>query len=316
MKSRFGWAFSLAVVIVLCLYAGNVFLAISWTRVEDWLGLQIFSLGDRGTFGDAFAIANTLFSAIAFLGIAYGVLLQRHEITIVESNQAELQRSALTQNFETKFFQLFEFYRDIAKTISYESKSGPDAFEVYLEKMSETFIYRANVDKVGLINSGKLPQEAFLNDESWKLLDDENILILVAESYNELFVSCGDDLGRYFRTLYTLLKFIKNSPLIEEDQKFYFKLVRAQLSSHEATLLALNSLGDKTTPEFNSLLVEFGFFKNASFDNVILMASFRRIDPRAFGNGKARRRLVYRFEDYDRPWIVRYDPALFTRRSS
>jgi hypothetical protein len=56
---------------------------------------------ERGQFGDMFGAVNTFFSACAFAGIIFTILLQREELELqrkeLELTRAELKRSALAQ---------------------------------------------------------------------------------------------------------------------------------------------------------------------------------------------------------------------------
>lgn len=69
------------------------------------MGLVIYhsfgSWGDRGTFGDMFGAANTLFSGWAFAGVIVAILMQRRELNYqreeLRLTRIELQRSAKAQ---------------------------------------------------------------------------------------------------------------------------------------------------------------------------------------------------------------------------
>ena len=56
------------------------------------LGTVAFLIGDdwteRGQIGDMFGVVNTLFSGLAFAGVIYTLLLQRHELELQRTMQA------------------------------------------------------------------------------------------------------------------------------------------------------------------------------------------------------------------------------------
>lgn len=57
-------------------------------------GLLLYSLPDRGTFGDMFGAVNALFSGLAFVGVVYALLLQHDEL---EHAKVEFTRNAQSQ---------------------------------------------------------------------------------------------------------------------------------------------------------------------------------------------------------------------------
>lgn len=56
---------------------------------------------DRANFGDMFGAINTFFSGLAFAGVIYAILLQRHDLKLqrkeLEMTREELKRAALAQ---------------------------------------------------------------------------------------------------------------------------------------------------------------------------------------------------------------------------
>jgi hypothetical protein len=56
---------------------------------------------DRGTFGDMFGGVTALFTGLAFAGVVFAILLQRHELEmqrqVLEATRQELKRSAEAQ---------------------------------------------------------------------------------------------------------------------------------------------------------------------------------------------------------------------------
>jgi hypothetical protein len=71
---------------------------------------------------------------------------------------------------------------------------------------------------------------------------------LVGNIINEQF---GHILGQYFRNMYYVLDTCKN---FKNDNEYYFKLYRAQLSRTEIVLCLLNAISDKSSPKFVKLL--------------------------------------------------------------
>jgi hypothetical protein len=86
-----------------------IFLAIVltlWVTLGYVLPTNIFAKPDqRGQFGDMFGAVNSLFSALAFAGVIYTILLQRQELALqreeLEQTRAELARAASAQEAAT-----------------------------------------------------------------------------------------------------------------------------------------------------------------------------------------------------------------------
>ena len=80
------WHFAALLGAVTLLYAALGYLI--WNHFRD------LPPDRRGTFGDMFGAVNTLFSAFAFAGIIFAILLQRQELNLLSS---ELKRQVEEQ---------------------------------------------------------------------------------------------------------------------------------------------------------------------------------------------------------------------------
>lgn len=245
-----------------------------------------WSLEERGTFGDMFGAANSLFAAFAVIGVAWSISMQRTELSytredrdrtkkILEDQQSNLK----TQRFEATFFQLFTAFNGIidAMEITYRiakdkssnmadtetdpsgeadlTAKGRDVLTRLLLELS--YAYEAHRKW----QEGKDPERLEGVDPEWP--DSSLNIDYFQRAYGSLFWVYGDDLGRYFRSLYTILNFIHVSDIPMDQKPFYFKLLRAQLSNEESTLIALNYLTMFTTENFNNLTRSYGMAKNA-----------------------------------------------------
>lgn len=70
------------------------------------LSFTLDDLSKRGQFGDMFGVANALFSGLAFAGVIYTILLQRHELSLqrleLQQTRAELARTAAAQELSER----------------------------------------------------------------------------------------------------------------------------------------------------------------------------------------------------------------------
>lgn len=184
-----------------------------------------------GQFGDYIGgILNPLFSMIGIYALLHTIKLQSkelHESTEQLKNSAialDLQNNVLVrQQFENTFFQLFEVFNQLVKnmlltTLKDKKNYGREGInKVYFQRIK--FVLYSNSTRK--------------NIEKSELKDIEFLL---------KSLKINVELSAYFRTLYSIIKFVDNSQLPFEDKKFYTNLVRAQLTDAELGLLFYNCL--------------------------------------------------------------------------
>lgn len=98
-KKRLVWLknnlFITMVVIVLTLFLGNLCLI-----------FLPYSKEARGTFGDQFGAVNALFSGLAFAGLIYTIILQRHDLKLQRRDLHYQRRDLELNRKELSLFQL------------------------------------------------------------------------------------------------------------------------------------------------------------------------------------------------------------------
>lgn len=206
------------VVVSVSGYAG-LLLYLAWPLSE-------YSLSISGTFGDGFGLLTSLFSGLAFAGLIITILMQKDELAL-QREELELTRKELSgqkeemrtqnetlklQKFENTFFQMLSFHNEIINSMDIDRGSkaftGRDAFQELYRRLLKT--------------------------ESSKIAETGNI-DEVNRAYMMFFDKTHNELGHYFRNLYSMIKYIDNSEA--PDKKLYTNLVRAQLSSYELVLI-------------------------------------------------------------------------------
>jgi hypothetical protein len=239
------------------------------------VGLDENLLGGRGTFGDVFGMSNSLFSGLALAGLVYAVILQRSEISVAreelrrtkeifekQSASLELQNSeSRKQIFEGTFFQLLRVFSDITENLDLTNQQrgvtrGKDVIAVFEKRLS-------TVD-FELVAENK--------PRSHKIV------------YERLYAKNQNDLGHYFRTLYTTLKFVDTSS--SSNKKFYTNILRAQLSNPELHLILYNGLSENGVDKLKPLLEKYAFFDNLPLSRVQYRDALREYEPEAFGDNK------------------------------
>lgn len=241
--------------------------------------------GNIGIFGDAFGALNAIFSGLAFALFWYTISLQRKDLTLqrealslardemvgqkeqlrIQAEQLTLQSSAMSmQNFEASFFSMMSLHNEIVASMSNGTHTGRRVFPELLD------VLRSHMREC-----------ACANGSCSHSIDELN-------SCYEEFSSEHSYLNHYFRNLYNIVKFVKNSSV--PDKRMYTNIVRAQLSSAELALLFYNCLSDRGREKFKPLLEEFSFL-NEMDDSMILSEEHKKFyDPAAFDSNLARQR--------------------------
>lgn len=234
---------SVMIVMVLVLFLSNLCLV-----------FLPYDENERGTFGDQFGAVNALFSGLAFAGLIYTIILQRHDLKLqrrdlhyqrreleltrkeMEEQTAEFEKQNETlriQRFENTFFNMLSQFQEVVNNLSITTRvnmetidlAGRDVFPVLFKKATVYVdIPKGEKTRQGFYGMGyaikNLGLEGYMHSEQPTLFD------------------------HYFRLLYRILKFVKTSPLITrfEDEYEYTSILRATLSRYELVWLYYNGL--------------------------------------------------------------------------
>jgi hypothetical protein len=244
-----------------------------WTLVV----LLVDDPTERGQFGDLFGGINALFSAGAFAGLIYTVLLQRKELRLQREEltqtreelkgqkvQLEIQNSVLRQqSFENTFFEMMRRHEDIVNAIEvpvsmHEVVSGRRAFGILFGEFERRF------------------HEAVADDPLGDPLQH------VQSAYTAFFAARQSDLGHYFRNLYHMVKLVADRDLMVPpstvselaatyllSNRRYSALIRAQLSSYEHLLLFYNGLSTYGFDKFKPLIERFALLENMPWEQLL-----------------------------------------------
>lgn len=270
---------SVMIVMVLVLFLSNLCLV-----------FLPYDENERGTFGDQFGAVNALFSGLAFAGLIYTIILQRHDLKLqrrdlrlqreelaltrkeMEEQTAEFEKQNETlkiQRFENTFFNMMSQFQEVVNNLTvmvttssgiYESK-GRDVFQAQFEK---TVVF------VDLKNEAK-------NKARFRGMKG------ALEKYNldgYLYSDTPTCFDHYFRLLYRILKFVKTTSLVTtyEEEYEYTAMLRAVLSRYELVWLFYNGLTygeDKLKP----LIERYAMLSNLRTD---MLADCSEIDEGAY----------------------------------
>lgn len=194
--------------------------------------------------------------------------------TILESQQkvalVEQQKNAL-QSFENLFFQLLQNLNGITNNIQAGS--------------STTYQKFIGTNDVNTFNARKYIRSKFSN-ETIKVKGKESIKDHIiffkahsVESWSYFYDEAIDDyFGSYFRTCYQIVKLIdENETLIalkktktdlySDEQKKYFDIFRAQLSSYELEAIFFNCIEGYGQGKFQEMIERYGLFEHLLLDH-------------------------------------------------
>ncbi|NKB19258.1 MAG: hypothetical protein GKS01_01825 [Alphaproteobacteria bacterium] len=243
------WAITiLGGIVVLVFGYAAILLYLSWP-------IAFGNVDKAGVFGDSFGILTSLFSGLAFAGIVFTIFQQSEELKLqredlrAQREELQLSRAELKnqvdainhQGFENTFFQMLALHNDILNAIDVGSvpegdATGRDCFVTFYKRLRHEYGHVKNT----------------------KPTDRENEIIELA--YGEFWKRYQTDLGHYFRFLYTIFKFVKESEV--EDQRQYTNILRAQLSDDELLVLFYNCISEYGVEKFKPLAEEFTLFNN------------------------------------------------------
>ena len=214
-----------------------------------------------GPAGDKFGGITALFSGLAFAGLVFTLFVQkkelqyqRQELALLVNETRETKRHLEAQadhlksqsdfvgkqTFENSFFQMLSSFNSNLQSISVTQRTD-GSFVTGADALEE--IYRRASRKLTKGGAG------FHNN------------------YSQFFEIHKNDLGPYFRQMYNILKFIKNSDVAEKS--FYSNILRAQLTSAELSLLAYNCFSTHGYKKMIPLVKEFELLKH--FDDTSIM---------------------------------------------
>lgn len=228
----------------------------------------------RGTFGDQFGAVNALFSGLAFAGLIYTIILQRRDLEL-QRNDLKLQREELAlnrkemeeqtaefekqnetlriQRFEHTFFNMLSQFQEVVNSLSIMYERGGETHEalgreVFKYAFKEVFIC---VD----ISKGNNSQMFFYGMSN--VIKEVNLT-----GYCKADVPTNFD--HYFRLLYRILKFVRDTPLVTsfDDEYEYTSMLRAMLSRYELVWLYYNGLSEYGVDKFKPLIERYAMLKN------------------------------------------------------
>lgn len=222
-----------------------------------------------GEWGDFFGgVLNPTLTFLTFMGLLITIVIQQTEL---RDSRSELKRSADAlaeqvrnlnkQSFESTFFKMLDTHSGIVESVDLSDANGNitkgrDCFTIFYKRLDKKY-------KTRMLLVAK----------------DTNFQILES-AYKEFWLEHQHELGHYFRFLYNIVRFIKET---DYQSGLYIRLIRAQLSDQELLLIFYNCIASNHGERFKPLVEEFALLDNMPTLRVLSNEHLALIDRAAFG---------------------------------
>lgn len=227
-------------VILIFLYAG--FLVLVTSPIDK------MTIANAGVFGDSFGVLTSLFSALAFAGVAFTLAMQRDQITIQKQELIEQRKEIVDsrkeihkQGFENTFFQMLKMHNQLISEIT-THQTGTQGI--------------ITKDGRSVIKDMEENLKIFLNQH---IRGNENDLENIQLAFNRFYMKSGFQLAHYFRFLYNIFRFLSDIDI--DNKELYVRLARAQISNQELFILYYNALTERGE-KFQKYIIEFKLMDN------------------------------------------------------
>jgi hypothetical protein len=170
--------------------------------------LWMFDSEITGQFGDSFGVITSFFTALAFAGLVFTILLQQKELRETRQEFKKQARILNYQRFDSTFFHLLRLQNEIINSFADGRKT--------LGRLQQTVGYEMNKSHV----IGTLSRNPGLLINTWTE-------IVCREAY----------ITQFFENLNEIIKLIFNSKKLDTSRKKYLSILIAQLSIDEKKLL-------------------------------------------------------------------------------
>lgn len=228
---------SLILLIVICIFLFIIGMIGTWIWTDK-----------PNEFGDSAGVVNALFSALAFAGVIYAIILQKEEledqrqVMIDQREEMEQQNSTMIrQRFEATLFQMLNLQQELIGALKHQYstsvKSAASKEKRHVDRIitgREVFQYMYEKKKIDFPDD---PEDHY----TYKGVKE------VLEKYGEAGYEKSDIppiFDHYFRHLYRILKYIDQSQDLDgwAAKYKYIGIVRGQLSRYELVWLPIGGI--------------------------------------------------------------------------
>lgn len=245
MKAPNSWVIFGLILLVFIIFTASL-LALTWPVDE-------FSISKSGVFGDSFGVLSSLFNGLALGALILTLIQQKDEFKL--------------QHFENILFEMIKLHVDLTTSIDLKKRDketkeefitvGRDCFKPFYERLIDALKYQED----------KHPEKS--KEQRFE------------DAYNHFWSTWHKELGHYFRSLYTIFKYINDSEI--KDKKKYANIVRSQLSDYELLVLFYNCISKHGEQKFKPLATDFEIFNNLQTSKLFKPEDKNYYPAKAFG---------------------------------
>jgi hypothetical protein len=223
----------------------------------------------KGVFGDSLGTLNALFSGLAFSGVLITLLFQRKDLS-------ETRTQIANQQVESQFYSMLAQQQEIVRGLDLQNRKsnevisrGRDCFREWADSLVNLYAEIASSSRFtsDVVTSSDALHEHEDEDE------DEHVRLLMARAlfsasstdeahsaaYSLIFEIYRADLSLYYRSLYSVFRFIENSNY--KDKSNFGLVVRSLISDYELVFMFYNCLTERGE-KFKRYVYRFALFDN------------------------------------------------------
>lgn len=243
------WKFAIVLSVVFCIYA-SFFVMMLWDAPFGLIAERM----REGTFGDSFGSLNTLFSGMAFSGVLITLLFQRKDLSETRSQIAH-------QQIESQFYNMLQLQQEVVRNFDLQDREGKevvlrgrDCFKHWAEWIPHYYSKEEGTHESRL-----------------------------GSCVASLMGKHKADLGLYFRSLYSVFRFVYSCD--HKDRAQFGLVVRSLLSDYELVVLFYNSLSERGE-KFKKYIYEFALFDNLEEDLLVRPDDINFFSFQAYGSNR------------------------------
>lgn len=216
-------------------------------------------LTKTGMLGDSAGLFNALFSGLAFGGVILTIIWQ------INNDNKNRKVDNKTQ-FENIFFNMTQTFEYIIEglTIEQHENSNLDSdAEFLVNHYGPTTASNDTIEPVKDVKGRAIFKHIYMA----RKVDRKQMIVSIRESGIIAYENLMDGiLDHYFRYLYRILKFIDDTELIGEQEKYkYVSIFRAQLSEYELIMIYYNGLSKFGSEKLKPLIEKYSILKNIRY---------------------------------------------------
>ncbi|WP_176586107.1 putative phage abortive infection protein [Priestia megaterium] len=203
--------------------------------------------GQLGSFGDFIAGTTVpLLTFVSFLAVNHTLKIQEKQIKLQQKQIKDQGEILGIQLFENTFFNMINLHNEIVGNMkdinTPEDSRGREVFETIYSTLKNIYNFKTK-------------------EVSKKGIKMEEIQI-IRMSYNTFRKDRESELDHYFRSLYSIMKYIDREKFKDIDKEPYLDIIKAQLSSFEVGILFYHGLSIEGQ-NFLSLIHKYGIIENS-----------------------------------------------------